>query len=45
MLIETAQTNRVLHIALNRPEKRNALNIGICRELVRAFDGAMPTIQ
>jgi enoyl-CoA hydratase/carnithine racemase len=40
MLIQTAQTGRVLHIALNRPEKRNALNVGLCSDLVKAFDAA-----
>lgn len=40
MWIETAQTERVLRIALNRPEKRNALNLDLCRELVAALDTA-----
>jgi enoyl-CoA hydratase/carnithine racemase len=29
-----------MHLALNRPEKRNALNVAICRQLVRALDEA-----
>ena len=31
---------RVLHLALDRPEKRNALNLALCRELVAAFEHA-----
>lgn len=37
-MITQTQQDRVLHIALNRPEKRNALNVAMCRELVEAFD-------
>jgi enoyl-CoA hydratase/carnithine racemase len=40
--IETTQQGRVLRITLNRPEKRNALNLDFCHELVAAFDGADP---
>ena len=40
MLIETQLENRVLRVALNRPEKRNALNIALCRELIEALEGA-----
>lgn len=36
-LIEASQQGRVLHLALNRPEKRNALNAQLCRALVEAF--------
>jgi enoyl-CoA hydratase/carnithine racemase len=36
-LIEASQQGRVLHLALNRPEKRNALNTQLCRALVEAF--------
>jgi enoyl-CoA hydratase/carnithine racemase len=36
-LIEASQQGRVLHLALNRPEKRNALNIQLCRALIEAF--------
>jgi enoyl-CoA hydratase/carnithine racemase len=38
--VETRLENRVLHIALNRPEKRNALNMQTCQELADAFDNA-----
>ena len=39
-MITQIKEGRVLHIALNRPEKRNALNLEMCRELVQAFDQA-----
>jgi enoyl-CoA hydratase/carnithine racemase len=39
-LIETVQEGRVLRITLNRPEKRNALNLELCHELVDAFERA-----
>ena len=39
-LIEVKQEGRVLQIALNRPEKRNALNVQLCHELVNAIDHA-----
>jgi len=39
-VITQVKDGRVLHIALNRPEKRNALNIATCIELVEAFDTA-----
>jgi enoyl-CoA hydratase/carnithine racemase len=44
--IETTVIGRVVLIALNRPEKRNALNAATCRELLQAFDnaGADPAI-
>ena len=29
---------RVLHLTLKRPEKRNALNMAVCRELITGFD-------
>jgi enoyl-CoA hydratase/carnithine racemase len=38
-LLVTSQS-RVLHITLNRPEKRNALNAEICRGIVDAIEGA-----
>jgi len=37
-VIETSQTGRVLRIALNRPEKRNALSVELCRALVTAVE-------
>src|SRR5216683_6740607 len=39
-MIETRLDGRVLHIVLNRPEKRNALNMQLCQELVGAFHHA-----
>jgi enoyl-CoA hydratase/carnithine racemase len=39
-VIEFSMTGRVLRIALNRPEKRNALDAATCRELLAAIDGA-----
>jgi enoyl-CoA hydratase/carnithine racemase len=36
LLIEREE--RVLHITLNRPEKRNALDTGLCEQLVAAID-------
>jgi len=44
--LEISRQGRLLEIALNRPEKRNALNLALCRELVSAIDagGADPGI-
>jgi enoyl-CoA hydratase/carnithine racemase len=39
-LLEIQQRGRVLRIALNRPEKRNALNRAMCMELVRVIEHA-----
>jgi len=39
-VLQTALDGRVLRVALNRPEKRNALNLELCRELVAALDRA-----
>ena len=39
-LIEIRQQGRLLRIALNRPEKRNALSVELCRRLVTALDHA-----
>jgi len=39
-LIEVRQESRVRTITLNRPKKRNALNLELCRELVDALDRA-----
>src|SRR6266511_676505 len=33
-------SGRVLRVALNRPDKRNALNIELCQELVTALESA-----
>lgn len=38
--IRTAQEDRVRMITLNRPAKRNALNVPMCHELVDAIDSA-----
>jgi enoyl-CoA hydratase/carnithine racemase len=40
MSIEIARIGRVLRIALNRPEKRNALNGALCEALVAGIDDA-----
>ena len=37
MSVVTSRKNRVFHITINRPEKRNALSIKLCRELLGAF--------
>lgn len=39
-LIETTQSGRVLEIHLNRPEKRNALNVKMCHAIVDAIERA-----
>ena len=39
-MITASRLARVCHIALNRPEKRNALNVAMCRELVAAIHDA-----
>src|SRR5439155_901023 len=41
--MSTLASNRdsgVLHLTLNRPAKRNALNADLCRELVEGFEAA-----
>jgi enoyl-CoA hydratase/carnithine racemase len=38
--LQITRLGRVLRIALNRPEKRNALNTELCRELVAALQEA-----
>lgn len=40
MNVETSSSDGLLRIALNRPEKRNALNIATCRQLLEALDSA-----
>jgi enoyl-CoA hydratase/carnithine racemase len=39
-ILELTQHGRVLRIALNRPEKHNALNSDLCRELLDAINRA-----
>ena len=36
-LVETSRENRIQHITINRPEKRNALSIELCHDLLVAF--------
>jgi enoyl-CoA hydratase/carnithine racemase len=38
--LQIAPEGRLLHVALNRPEKRNALNSELCRELVAVLHDA-----
>jgi enoyl-CoA hydratase/carnithine racemase len=40
ILLESSRSGHVLHLNLNRPEKRNALNVELCRELCEAIEGA-----
>jgi enoyl-CoA hydratase/carnithine racemase len=37
-ILETSREARVLRVALNRPEKRNALNAELCRVLVESLE-------
>jgi len=39
-LLQSVREGRLLHLTLNRPEKRNALNSALCRVLVDALDAA-----
>jgi enoyl-CoA hydratase/carnithine racemase len=39
-VLQIQRQGRLLLVGLNRPEKRNALNIQLCRELVRALEAA-----
>lgn len=39
-LLEIRRDGRLLRVALNRPEKRNALNLELCRQLVHALENA-----
>jgi enoyl-CoA hydratase/carnithine racemase len=39
-LLETVREGRLLHLTLNRPDKRNALNIELCRDLVESIEAA-----
>ena len=38
--LETSRDGRVLRLKMNRPEKRNALNYDLCRNLVEAMESA-----
>ncbi len=38
MSLRIEREDRVLHITLNRPEKRNALTAGMCAQLVKTMD-------
>jgi enoyl-CoA hydratase/carnithine racemase len=38
--LDTVFTGRLLRLALNRPDKRNALNLELCRALVEALEAA-----
>ncbi len=38
MLVELERNERVLRVTLNRPEKRNALNVELCEDLIHAFE-------
>src|SRR5207302_3573428 len=39
-LLQSVRDGRVLHLTLNRPAKRNALDSALCRELVDALESA-----
>jgi len=39
-ILQIQPQGRVLHLILNRPEKRNALNAQLCRDLVEALENA-----
>jgi len=39
-ILENSRHGRLLRLALNRPEKRNALSAQLCRELVHALESA-----
>ncbi len=38
--LDTSLDQRVLRVTLNRPEKRNALSLALCRELIDALESA-----
>ena len=38
--LDIVREDRLLHLTLNRPAKRNALDASLCRELAEAFEGA-----
>jgi enoyl-CoA hydratase/carnithine racemase len=39
-ILQISQQGRVLRLVMNRPEKRNALNLALCSELVATMDRA-----
>ena len=39
-MLQSAREGRLLRLTLNRPEKRNALNLELCGELVEAIEAA-----
>jgi enoyl-CoA hydratase/carnithine racemase len=39
--LEVSREGRIVRVTLNRPEKRNALNAGLCQEIVEAVDAAL----
>jgi len=39
-LLDSTRDGRVLHLTLNRPDKRNALNAALCGDLVDALESA-----
>jgi enoyl-CoA hydratase/carnithine racemase len=39
--LELVTQGRILHVVLNRPEKRNALTATMCRDLVQTLDAAV----
>jgi enoyl-CoA hydratase/carnithine racemase len=39
-VIETVRTGRVLRVVLNRPEKRNALSVELCRAIAETVEAA-----
>jgi len=39
-ILQSERQGRVLRVTLHRPEKRNALNAALCRELVEVFENA-----
>jgi enoyl-CoA hydratase/carnithine racemase len=39
-ILEISQHGRVLRLALNRPDRHNALSAGLCRELLETINGA-----
>jgi enoyl-CoA hydratase/carnithine racemase len=39
-ILESQRDGRLLRLSLNRPEKRNALNAQLCRDLVHALESA-----